>query len=71
MAVFRGFPTSAVRAEWQEQFGPMLDASGALQEYLPLAFSGWTVPDVWATTLAVNYGDGVVPPRLVDQDQCG
>ncbi|MEV1154443.1 hypothetical protein AB0J27_03410 [Micromonospora chokoriensis] len=61
----------AVRREWQEQFAPKLDASGALQSYLPLAFRGQTVPDVWAATLAANYGDGVVPPRLIDQDQCG
>ncbi|MFI5928894.1 hypothetical protein ACIA3K_23390 [Micromonospora sp. NPDC051543] len=71
VAVFRGFPTSAVRREWQERFGPMLDAGGALQEYLPLAFRGRTVPDVWAATLATNYGDGVVPARPVDQNQCG
>ncbi|MFG1871918.1 hypothetical protein [Micromonospora arborensis] len=71
VAVFRGFPTSAVRSEWQKQFAPMLDASGALQAYLPLAFPGQTVPDVWAATLAANYGDGIVPPRPIDQDQCG
>ncbi|WFF03419.1 hypothetical protein [Micromonospora sp. WMMD964] len=61
----------AARREWQEQFAPMLDAFDALQSYLPLAFRGQTVPDVWAATLATNYGDGVVPPRLIDQDQCG
>ncbi|MFJ2083088.1 hypothetical protein ACIOBK_11130 [Micromonospora chokoriensis] len=71
VAVFRGFPTVALRREWQEQFGPMLDASGALQSYLPLAFPGQTVPDVWAAALATNYGDGVVPARPIDQDQCG
>ncbi|MGC4814281.1 hypothetical protein ACLQ29_27440 [Micromonospora sp. DT228] len=49
----------------------MLDAFGALQSYVPLAFPGRSVPDVWAATLAANYGDGIVPPRPSDQDQCG
>lgn len=56
VAVFRGFPTAAVRDEWQTQFGPILDVSGALESYLPLTFPGWTVPDEWAATLAATYG---------------
>ncbi|WP_235444720.1 hypothetical protein [Streptomyces sioyaensis] len=56
VAVFRGFPNVAARNEWRAQFGPFLDASGALESYLPLAFAGRTVPDKYAATLTANYG---------------
>lgn len=57
VAVFRGFPTAAVRDEWQTQFGPILDVSGALESYLPLTFPRWTVPDEWAATYGRSTGE--------------
>lgn len=56
VAVFRGFPNAAVRNEWRAQFGPFLEASGALESYLPLAFAGRIVPVEYAETLTANYG---------------
>jgi hypothetical protein len=55
VAVFQGFPNSAVRNEWRTQFGPFLEVSGALESYLPLAFAGRSVPDEYAATLTANY----------------
>ncbi|WP_113698799.1 hypothetical protein [Nonomuraea lactucae] len=56
VAVFRGFPNLAARTEWRAQFGPFLEAAGALDSYLPLTFAGRTVPDEYAETLTANYG---------------
>ncbi|MEV7001799.1 hypothetical protein AB0N62_29470 [Streptomyces sp. NPDC093982] len=36
VAVFRGFPDIAARNKWCASFGPFLEASGALESYLPL-----------------------------------
>lgn len=55
LAVFRGFPSMLVQSQWRAQFGPFLDVSGALESYLPLAFSSRTVPDEYAATLTANY----------------
>ncbi len=56
VAVFRGFPNAAARNEWRAQFGPFLEASGALDSYLPLTFADRTVPDGYAATLTATYG---------------
>jgi hypothetical protein len=33
VAVFQGLPNTAARDEWSKEFGPVLDAPGALKEY--------------------------------------
>jgi hypothetical protein len=55
VAVFKGFPTAAVRSEWRTHFGPFLDVSGALESYLSMAFAAQTVPDEYAARLVANY----------------
>lgn len=63
VAVFHGFPNLTVRAEWHSQFGPFLEAAGALESYLPLTFAGRTVPEKYAETLTTNYGPLGSEPR--------
>ncbi|MFD4757143.1 hypothetical protein [Streptomyces sp. NPDC058426] len=56
VAVFQGFPDEAARSEWCARFGPFLDVSGTLESYLPIAFGGRPVPDMYAAALTANYG---------------
>ncbi|GAA3203988.1 hypothetical protein GCM10010532_024990 [Dactylosporangium siamense] len=63
VAVFQGFPNAAARKDWCAQFGPFLDASGALESYLPLSFAGRAVPVEYAATLTANYGTSEGTPQ--------
>ena len=62
-AVFRGFPNLAARNDWCTQFGPFLNASGALESYFPLAFVGRVVPVAYAAAITSNYGIAEGVPR--------
>ncbi|MFD6556048.1 hypothetical protein [Streptomyces sp. NPDC058398] len=55
VAVFQGFRNETARMEWSARFGPFLDASGALEEYLPNAFRRQLVPETYAAALTANY----------------
>ncbi|MFJ5552478.1 hypothetical protein [Streptomyces sp. NPDC093225] len=61
VAVFRCFPSAAVRDEWRRRFGPFKDVSGALASYLPITFAGRTVPDWYAEQLVAHYGPAGAP----------
>ncbi|MDB1088176.1 hypothetical protein PJ985_11430 [Streptomyces sp. ACA25] len=56
VGVFRGFPNLAARDKWQEQFGPFLEVSDALDSYLQLSLSDRAVPAEYAAALTANYG---------------
>lgn len=59
VAVFQGFPDAAVRDGWRDRFGPFLDAAGAVESYVWMAFGGRRpVPDEFAGALVANYGTG-------------
>ncbi|MER7584398.1 hypothetical protein [Kitasatospora sp. NPDC097691] len=55
VAVFRGFPDQAAKHAWCSRFGPFIDASGALEDYLEPVFRG-SVPVEYAARLTANYG---------------
>ncbi|MFD8323934.1 hypothetical protein ACFVZ3_03525 [Kitasatospora purpeofusca] len=56
VAIVRGFPDQAARAEWRARYGPCVDAAGALASWLPPVFGSRPVPDAYAHGLTTNYG---------------
>ncbi|GAA1117721.1 hypothetical protein [Kitasatospora arboriphila] len=56
VAVFRGFPSPAVRDAWRAEHGPFLEVSGALASYLPPTFGRSGVPQWYAAELTARYG---------------
>ncbi|MGW4397890.1 hypothetical protein ACWEHA_21595 [Amycolatopsis nivea] len=57
VAVFQGFPDAAAREGWRGRFGPFLDAAGAVESYVWMAWGGRRpVPGEYAAALAANYG---------------
>jgi hypothetical protein len=55
IAIFRGFPDENVRNEWRTQFGPFLEVSGAIEQYLSFVSKGRPVPAEYASLLTANY----------------
>ncbi|MFI6152872.1 hypothetical protein ACIBCA_09285 [Kitasatospora sp. NPDC051170] len=56
LAVLRGFPDGAARADWCTRYGPCLDAAGVLDSWLQQVYRG-PVPDAYAAGLTTNYGE--------------
>ncbi|MGY0466670.1 hypothetical protein ACW14Y_41400 [Kitasatospora sp. cg17-2] len=54
VAVVRGFPDQAARAQWRVRYGPCVDAVGVLGSWLPPVFGSRPVPDAYAAQLATN-----------------